>query len=42
MNRKILASLGLIAVLAVVLFLLTRDKAADLPRLSRGAVKRKK
>lgn len=33
MNRKILASLGLIAVLAVVLLLLTRDKAADLPRL---------
>ncbi|HSV97672.1 MAG TPA: DUF4340 domain-containing protein [Spirochaetota bacterium] len=32
MNRKILASLALIAVLAVVLLVLTREKGADLPR----------
>ncbi len=33
MNKKILASLGLIALLAVVLLVLARKKGADLPRL---------
>ncbi len=33
MNRKLLASLGIIALLAVALFILTRERGADLPRL---------
>jgi hypothetical protein len=33
MNRKVLASLAVIFVLAVALFILTRERGADLPRI---------